>query len=366
MRSAGTIFPLAAVLILFSANSAAAQGSWDHNSKLCAEYSSDAALASCEAALSSAPDDVPDEELARVYLYMGIALGELGRTGEAIQALKKAQRLDKENPKIYYNLGVAQDEKGDYESALHNYRKATELDLQMSRAWGNRGVDAYLTKRWEEAAFSFDNALTIDPAYFDTRPDQRNMWTESIDVNPKTVALRRETSIRLSPMIAYLVPAGDDLKVKKLVYLMFDAEADVQIQGNWYATGSFTYAHTKWESASQGGGMNTYAPSFGVKYAVYFGDVEPVANTIIANRSRYFFSLAAGPYITSVSAAAIPAGGYFSTSRTAVDIGVNAGAGFDYYFHPNVGWGVQMKMHYVAFDENYFIIAGGPHLAFRF
>jgi len=366
MRPARSFFLLTSVLIAFFAHVGLAQASWEQQVRLCEERSADAALAACQAALTMVPEGVADEELARVYLNLGIALGELGRPDEAIDALKKARALDKENPKIYYNLGVAQDEKSLYEEALHNYRRATKYDLQNAQAWGNRGVDAYLTKRWEEAGLAFDNALTIDPTYFDTRPQQRDMWAESIDVNPKTVAERRETSVRISPMIGYLAPVSDALNVEQFMYLMFDTEADVQIQGRWYATASFLYAHTKWESTSRGGGMDVYAPSLGIKYAVYRPNAEPDGNGLIFNRSRYFFSVALGPYITDTSAAAFPAGGYFSTPHTSVDIGVNMGAGFDYYFHPNVGWGVQGKFHYVAFDENYFIVSIGPHLSFRF
>jgi|GEM_PF-2296893 len=366
MRSAKALTLCILLILLSFSMPARAQTGWDVQSRLCQDYSRESALDACQAALTMVPDWISDEELARVYLYMGVALGELDRNDEAMQAFLKAKKLDPQNPKIFYNIGVAYDEKGKYSKALHAYRKACDLDIQMAEAWGNRGVDAYLTQRYFEARYSFDNALTIDPSYLDTRPEQRKMWAESLDMRPQTLALRREVSARISPMIAYMAPTGDDLNIKNFVYLMFDTEVDVQIYKRWFATGSFMYAHTKWEDSAQGGGMNIYAPTFGVKYAVILDDQEPLGNTSILNRSRYFFSLAVGPYITDVSAAQVPAGGYFNTARDAVDIGVNVGAGFDYYFHPNVGWGIQMKAHYVAFDENYFLISGGPHLLFRF
>ncbi|MFH1830877.1 MAG: tetratricopeptide repeat protein [Pseudomonadota bacterium] len=351
---------------LLATNVVHAQANWEQSARLCTDYGLKTALSSCETAIRLMPEDAYDEDKARVYLYMGIALGELERFEEAMRYFTKASKLDPKNPKIWYNMGVTYAELGRHTKALYAYRKATTLDENLIQAWGNRGVEAYNTKRYHEAVSSFDSALVLDPGYLDTRSDQRMMYEHSVEVRPKLVQMRREIDLRFSPSIGYLVHAGNNLNVKQFMYLMFDTEVDVQLYRGWFATGSFFYGHTKWRAEAQGGGMNIYAPTFGIKYVRMREDFLPHENRIFLDKSRYWFSLCVGPYITDLSAAAVPVGGPFSQGTKAVDIGANVGAGFDYFFYPNVGTGLKIKVHVVNFDDNYFVITFGPHITARF
>ncbi len=363
MHLAKACLRLLAVSVLIFANNAIAQISWDAQARLCADYTGQRALDACQQALTYAPEDYPDAARAEIYLDMGIALGELNRNSEALYALQNAVKLDPENAKIRYNLGVALDALGHHWKALLEYRKAVKIDPNYTIAWGNRGVDAFNTERYEEARTSFETAIDLDPSYFDSRPAQEKMYGKSIEIAPKSVAYRREVSARFSPNIGYFLNVGDQLNVNKFMYLLFDGGVDVQIWQAWFATANFFYGHTKWQNNMQGNGMNIYAPTFGVKYVLREDQWTRPKDTVL-DKSRYWFSLSVGPYITDLSGAAnsIP----FSAGTKEVDVGANAAAGVEYYFVPNVGAGLQVKLHFVNFDENYFIVTGGPSIIGRF
>ncbi len=354
------------VIAFILPQSAGAQAYWEKQARLCSEYSAEKALPHCEQAVREMGEAVPAKEKAGVYLQMGIVLGELERYEESMRYLKMADELDPKNAKIQYNMGVTYSALGEEDRALHAYRRATEIDVNMLDAWGNRGVEAYNTKRYYEAANSFDACLVIDPGYFDTRPEQRRMYDESVGKKPKSVKARREVDIAFSPNIGYLYAVGDDFKAEPLIYLLLDTELAVQIYGGWFGTANFLYGHTKWKSSSQGSGIDIYAPTFGVKYQRVIDEHMPHEGRMFLDKSRYWFGVALGPYITHASAAAIPVGGPFSLGRNSVDIGVNSSAGFDYFFHSYFGAGLQVKVHWANFDENYFIFSGGPRIVGRF
>jgi tetratricopeptide (TPR) repeat protein len=353
---------LAAIL---TAAPAFAQSGRESAAKLCEEQRGSAALDACERAIELMPESAPDRTKADVYLHMGIALGELNRNEEALKYLRRAADLDPENAKVWYNEGVALEALNRPSDALRAYRRAVELDPQMTNAWGNRGVTAYRTDRYDEAAKAFDTATDLDPGYFDSRPDQRKMWEISVNKKPTTLALRHEVDLRFSPQLGGIFGTGDHLNVKEFIYLMFDTGVDVQLYRRWFATVSFLYAHTKWQSFAEGGGMNIYLPTVGIKYVGMEADYPEPGETFL-DKSRYWFSLGVGPGITDLSGANANTGGAFANSRTSVDFGLSGGLGVDYYFHPNVGVGLEFKVHYVAFDENYVMIGGGPHVVGRF
>jgi len=75
----------------------------------------------------------------------GIVLGKVGRWKEAVDALTKVVNSNPASGGIWGNLGVAH-------HALGNYK---------------------------ESVSSFEKAVTIDPSYFDSRPNQIKIWLAS-------------------------------------------------------------------------------------------------------------------------------------------------------------------------------------------
>lgn len=304
---------------------AAAPADWQQQYDLCLQYTAQSALEVCERALKSIPPATPDEEISQLHLYKGLALAELGRDDQALNAFAHAVTFDRNNAKAYYNYGVACERMGKQRKAYDAYQTAWELD-------------------------PYQYPKPDDPATTGDIPFENE----------------HEVVLRASPQIGYLQNTGSYLNVEKFVYLSADAGVDVQIWKRWFGTVNFLYAHSKWTGAYGGSGMDIYGPSVGIRYVHWDNEMQMPDLHTIFDRSRYWFELAVGPYITSIGGQTFDPAQPFVRGRTDVDIGVNFGAGFDHYFNDHFGVGLQAKFHYVNFAENYILITFGPHFLGRF
>lgn len=167
-----------------------------------------------------------------------------------------------------------------------------------------------------------------------------------------------EFLIRLSPKLGVLGAINSNTlqrALKRFTYLAPEIHLEYQMIGHWFASASFNYAYLRGRRADQ---MNVFAPTAGIKI-VSFED-EPLAGDFF-DRTRWWFALEAGPYITQSKLNAILA----RSSQT--DFGFNVGAGFDSFFHRHLAVGLEVKTHYVPYSpDDYFLVSFGPHLAFRF
>lgn len=59
---------------------------------------------------------------------MGIILGKLNNTGQAIEALNKARELKPDRSLVHYNLGVLYSEAGQLDKAKDAFEKVLQLD----------------------------------------------------------------------------------------------------------------------------------------------------------------------------------------------------------------------------------------------
>ncbi|MFH0799807.1 MAG: tetratricopeptide repeat protein [Pseudomonadota bacterium] len=361
-----------------------AQTSWDSAVRLCRDSTGQAALDRCNNALRQIPPDMPASLFSEIHRYKGVALGEMGRTDESLYELRQAVKLDPQDSKSQYNMGVALEEKGHDWMALLAYRKATKLDPNMLDAWVNVGMAAYKTGRYKESTAAFEKVLQIDPSYFDKNPDQREAWKLAIDTQPYSVASRREVSVRFTPSLGYLFKFADEVKpyMSPLFYILPDVEVDVQIYRRLFGTASFMYARTSNGGTvggfSANGSANIYGISFGVKY-VSNDEIKALDGTSFLDRSRFWIAGAVGPYITNLDASSDFAN---ISTPTSTNFGMNFGTGFDYYLYPNLGFGLQLKLHYIRFNisdikingvscpvnygGDYMIFSGGPSIIGRF
>ncbi len=279
-------------------------------------------------------------------------------------------------------MGVALEEKGRDWWALVAYRKATDLDPKMKDAWVNVGMAAHRTGRHREATTAFETVLQMDPSYFDNNLDQRKAWEISKNVRPASVAFNREVSFRLSSGLGALFKFDDGLEshVNRFLFIMPDAEIDVQIYKHVFGTAAFDYVRTTGSGVYdiyKINGMNIYGISFGAKYVSKYE--KPMAGGNFMDNSRYWIAAAVGPYITDINLSS--SSGAASVKST--NFGLNFGTGFDYYIYPNIGLGLQVKMHYVRFsgdfsgniggspisyhyNDDYMIFSAGPVLSGRF
>jgi tetratricopeptide (TPR) repeat protein len=105
------------------------------------------------------------------YNGLGSALGDLGRSDEAIRAYNEAVRINPDYTQAHNNLGVALMNLGRFEEAIFHYQEALRVYPNYVYAHNNLGVALMNLGRFEEAAFHFSEALRINPELHHARED---------------------------------------------------------------------------------------------------------------------------------------------------------------------------------------------------
>ena len=98
-----------------------------------------------------------------VYINLAMALKELERSDEAMEALRTADRLDGGDAMACFQLGNLCRDKGQYELAKHSYTRAVALCPDLAEAHNNLGLVLRECGENEQAALCFEKALSIDP-----------------------------------------------------------------------------------------------------------------------------------------------------------------------------------------------------------
>lgn len=173
--------------------------------------------------------------LAEVHLSLGSVLNATGRSGEAVEQLKRAltiapnsdeayrrlgdtykaagqkteslgayQSAVAANPYYWYNhnaLGSAYFHFGDTEKALEQYRKVVELAPDNATGYLNTGAVYFRRGRWADAIPAFQKALEIQPdsdtysnlgtAYFFLKryDESVKMFEKAVEMSPKNEQL---------------------------------------------------------------------------------------------------------------------------------------------------------------------------------
>jgi len=102
------------------------------------------------------PEDAP------AWHSLGLALNQMGKTGEAIDAFKKCVSLDPFHAKAYNNLGVAYMEQGDIKKAQEAYFKAISINPAHSKAYFNLAQIALRMGERDKAVSYLQKGLTYE------------------------------------------------------------------------------------------------------------------------------------------------------------------------------------------------------------
>jgi tetratricopeptide (TPR) repeat protein len=115
------------------------------------------ALTKWEKALEVDPDD------ARANNGMGIALGLLGRSEEAIQYFQKAIQIDGSFFEAYYNLGVLLTRENRFNEAIDAWQNTVRLRPTFSEGHENLGYAFYLQAKFFDSLTQLHLALKEEP-----------------------------------------------------------------------------------------------------------------------------------------------------------------------------------------------------------
>lgn len=100
---------------------------------------------------------------ASALFELGMAYRNLHRSKDAIDAYRKALRINPEHSAAWNNLGYAYDDEMRYTDAIDAYRQALRINPENDIAWSNIGGSYYKLKRPGDAIDAFREALRINP-----------------------------------------------------------------------------------------------------------------------------------------------------------------------------------------------------------
>jgi ribosomal protein S12 methylthiotransferase accessory factor len=107
--------------------------------------------------------DPKEQDIPSIYSYMGISLKELGRYGEAIETLKKAEEYDKERTDIYNLMGFCYFKLNEHEKAIESFRKVLQLNPGSAIDYANIASNYRDMGDTKKAAHYYKFALELDP-----------------------------------------------------------------------------------------------------------------------------------------------------------------------------------------------------------
>ena len=169
------------VLILASAESLATRSYLTHwrNSLGLFEYM-----------LSKAPNS------PTLHNNLGMVYGELGRYQDAVEALKRAIRIQPDLAEVHYNLGNAYQRLGRYQDAVEPYKQALRIKPDYAEVYDNLGAAYGKLGRWQDAIEAYKQAIKIKPDYADAHYNFGNAygklgrWQEAIESYKQAIRIK--------------------------------------------------------------------------------------------------------------------------------------------------------------------------------
>jgi tetratricopeptide (TPR) repeat protein len=104
-----------------------------------------------------------DRDNAEAWYSKGVALSLLNQPEGAFMALDRASELAPRDPQVWMNKGLALGQLGRHEDAVHAFDHLLSLGRRDLKTWHSRGVALFKLGRFEEALAAFDEALTLSP-----------------------------------------------------------------------------------------------------------------------------------------------------------------------------------------------------------
>ena len=119
----------------------------------------DSALAYFRQSLVQGPTE---QDIPSIYSYLGQALKNMEEYRQALDILKKGEKLDPERTDIYNLMGFCHFKLKEHEKAIKNFKKVIVLDPSSAIDYANIGVNYRQMGEKEKAIRYYQMALTLD------------------------------------------------------------------------------------------------------------------------------------------------------------------------------------------------------------
>jgi ribosomal protein S12 methylthiotransferase accessory factor len=106
--------------------------------------------------------DPTEQEIPSIYSYLGVALKEMGAYRQALEILKKGEKLDRERTDIYNLMGFCHFKLNEHRQAIENFKKVITLDPSSAIDYANIAANYRRLGQTEKAIRYYQMALTLD------------------------------------------------------------------------------------------------------------------------------------------------------------------------------------------------------------
>ncbi|MEW2921265.1 MULTISPECIES: tetratricopeptide repeat protein [Flavobacteriaceae] len=108
-------------------------------------------------------DTLSNEELANVYLNIGLTCKSLKQYDCSIEAYSKAINLFSDNSEYYNYRGIVYKNSQNFQLAIEDYTKAISLNPTYHKAYYNRGAAYDRSKNYQASIEDFSRAIELNP-----------------------------------------------------------------------------------------------------------------------------------------------------------------------------------------------------------
>jgi ribosomal protein S12 methylthiotransferase accessory factor len=106
--------------------------------------------------------DPTEQEIPSIYSYLGVALKEMGEYRQALEILRKGEKLDRERTDIYNLMGFCHFKLNEHREAIENFKKVIQLDPSSAIDYANIAANYRQMGEKEKAIRYYQMALTLD------------------------------------------------------------------------------------------------------------------------------------------------------------------------------------------------------------
>ena len=169
------------------------------------------------------------------HLNLGVAYLKSHMQKNAVQALKRLIRIDPDDAMGHYNLGVAYYESGKYKEAIEAFKQAIRINPDFVDAHYNLGKAYGRADKYKDAIDSYKEAIKIDPDYTDAHLNLGVAYLKSHMQKNAIEALKRliridpdNTDAHLNLSLAYLLlnDRGSAIEQYKILKILDSEKAD--------------------------------------------------------------------------------------------------------------------------------------------